>query len=186
MFQLKSSAASPQRLFLLSIIPGYHVFFSSSKVVPQYRKKKQDPGRMSFSVAWNLLRLSYWWRCFLILMSQGGRETIRRINLNIFKKSWRPEVQPKKSWCPQEKSGCTTKKIWDFPSIGFLPPPPLIFVPLPPSLAEALGPLAYSSRIAQPPGLANRPNLTHWNKGGEDVQIFLLNIWIFGILWFFL
>ena len=52
-----------------------------------------------------------------------------------------------------------------FPVLDFCPPPgpiwgpttPLIFVPLSPSLAAALGPPAY------------RPNLTYWNKGvGEQ------------------
>ena len=42
----------------------------------------------------------------------------------------------------------------DFPSIGFLPPPPtLIFVPLSPSQAAALGPIASSSHSARPPFL---------------------------------
>ena len=59
----------------------------------------------------------------------------------------------------------------DFPSIGFLVPPPFIFVPLSPSLAAALGPLAYSSRSARGPLYpslvaalgppAYKPNLTH-------------------------
>ena len=41
------------------------------------------------------------------------------------------------------------KLFRDFPNIGFLPPPPpFIFVPLSPSLAPGLGPLAYSSRSA--------------------------------------
>ena len=43
-----------------------------------------------------------------------------------------------------------------FPVLDFWsrpPPPPIIFVPLSPSLAAALGPLS------------SRSNLTHWNKG---------------------
>ena len=46
----------------------------------------------------------------------------------------------------------------DLPSLGFLTPPPFIFVPLSPPVAAALGPLAYSSRSARP--LTSRPNLT--------------------------
>ena len=42
----------------------------------------------------------------------------------------------------------------DFPSIGFLPPPPTFcLVPLSPSLAAALGPLAFTSRSHRPPSL---------------------------------
>ena len=42
---------------------------------------------------------------------------------------------------------------WYFPSIGFLVPPPFIFVPQSPSLAAALGSLSLSNRGAQPPSL---------------------------------
>ena len=72
------------------------------------------------------------------------------------------------------------KKNLGFSQYWISAPPPLIFVPLHPSLAAALGPLAYSSRIAQPPGLANRPNLTHWNKGGggcPDFFVERLDLW---------
>ena len=68
----------------------------------------------------------------------------------------------------------------DFPSIGFLvPPPPFIFVPLSPPLAAAIGPLAFSSRSARPPSLfqprgsAPKPLglRTHKGEGGGEPNI---------------
>ena len=78
-----------------------------------------------------------------------------------------------------------TINLRDFPC----PPPPFIFVPLSPSLAAALGPLAYSSRSASPPkplgliwptetsGMRVQNEGRGGGAGGKNPILWLSQIW---------